>query len=59
MQGYSHWAYSDLDIAFGDLPRWITTEELTDFDIVTYGFGDQSRVYLRGQFTIHKVRIVV
>lgn len=53
-QGYTHWAYSDLDIAFGDLPRWITDEELTEFDIVSYGFGDQNRVYLRGQFTFHK-----
>lgn len=54
LEGYSHWGYSDLDIAFGDLSRWITPEELSDFDIVTYGYGDQNRVYLRGQFTIHK-----
>jgi len=52
--GYSHWGYSDLDIAFGDLPRWITPDELEDYDIVTYGYGDQNRVYLRGQFTFHK-----
>lgn len=51
---YTHWGYSDLDILFGDLPRWITAEELEEFDIVTYGFGDQGRFYLRGQFTIHK-----
>ena len=54
MTGYSHWGYSDLDILFGDLPRWITHDELYDFDIVTYGYGDQGRVYLRGQFTFHK-----
>ena len=54
LKGYSHWGYADLDIAFGDLPRWITEEELTDYDIVTYGYGDQNRVYLRGQFTFHK-----
>ena len=54
LEGYSHWGYSDLDILFGDLPRWITEDELTDFDIVTYGFGDQDRLYLRGQFTFHK-----
>ena len=52
--GYSHWGYSDLDIALGDLPRWITPDELADYDIVTYGYGDQNRVYLRGQFTFHK-----
>jgi len=51
---YSHWGYTDLDVAFGDLPAWITSEELNDFDIVTYGFGDQHRLYLRGQFTFHK-----
>jgi hypothetical protein len=54
IQDYTHWGYSDLDIVFGDLTRWITPEELSDFDIVTYGFGDQNRVYLRGQFTFHK-----
>eukprot|EP00934_Nitzschia_sp_Nitz4_P001734 Nitzschia sp. Nitz4//scaffold31_size150131//139101//141896//NITZ4_002854-RA/size150131-processed-gene-0.147-mRNA-1//-1//CDS//3329547737//1734//frame0 len=51
---YSHWGYSDLDILFGDLERWITPDELKDFDIVTYGFGDQDRIYLRGQFTFHR-----
>jgi hypothetical protein len=54
LEGYSHWGYADLDIAFGDLPRWISEEELTDYDIVTYGYGDQNRIYLRGQFTFHK-----
>ena len=54
LEGYSHWGYSDLDILFGDLPRWITQDELEDFDIVTYGFGDQDKVYVRGQFTFHK-----
>jgi hypothetical protein len=54
LKGYSHWGYSDLDILFGDLPRWMTPDELNDFDIVTYGFGDQDRLYMRGQFTFHK-----
>jgi hypothetical protein len=31
LKGYSHWGYSDLDILFGDLPRFITQDELTDF----------------------------
>ena len=51
---YTHWGYSDLDVAWGDLPSWITMDELTNYDIFTYGFGDQERVYLRGQFTILK-----
>ena len=54
IEDYSHWGYSDLDILFGDLQRWVTEDELNDFDIVTYGFGDQDRLYLRGQFTFHK-----
>ena len=59
LKEYSHWGYSDLDIIWGDLPRWVSTEELTDWDIVTYGFGDQDRVYLRGQFTFHKNKDLV
>jgi len=54
LEGYSHWGYSDVDMLFGDLGRWISSSELEDFDIVTYGFGDQHRLYLRGQFTLHK-----
>lgn len=51
---YSHWGYTDLDILWGDLQSWITTDEWNDYDIVTYTFGDQDRAYLRGQFTFHK-----
>ena len=51
---YTHWGYTDFDIAFGDVARWLTAEELSDYDIVTYTFGDQQRLYVRGQFTIHK-----
>jgi hypothetical protein len=54
LSGYTHWAYSDIDIVFGDISRWITFDELTNFDIVTYGFGETDRVYLRGQFTVHR-----
>jgi hypothetical protein len=54
LKDYSHWGYSDLDILFGDLGRWITPDEWEEFDIVTYGFGDQERLYVRGQFTFHK-----
>jgi hypothetical protein len=51
---YTHWGYSDFDIVFGDVNRWITDDELIDFDLVTYTFGDQQRLYMRGQFTFHK-----
>jgi len=53
IMNYSHWGYADLDIMFGDLPRWITPEEL-EMDLVTYGYGDQHRLYIRGQFTFMK-----
>lgn len=51
---YTHWGYTDFDVLFGDLSRWITLDELTNYDIVTYTYGDQHRLYMRGQFTIHK-----
>lgn len=54
LHGYSHWAYSDLDIVWGDMGRHLTQSDWTDFDIVTWGFGDQQRLYLRGQFTMHR-----
>lgn len=54
IRGYSHWGYTDLDIIFGDLSRWITPDELQKYDIVTYTYGDQYRLYLRGQFTFHR-----
>jgi hypothetical protein len=53
LKSYTHWAYSDLDVVFGDLSSWLTMEELRDYDLVTYGFGDSHRAYLRGQLTIH------
>lgn len=54
LTGYTHWGYSDIDVVFGDMTRWIDTDEWNDYDIVTYGFGDQDKLYLRGQFTFHK-----
>jgi hypothetical protein len=51
---YSHWAYSDLDVLWGDLGRHLSWDDWTDFDIVTWGYGDQRRLYLRGQFTMHR-----
>ena len=51
---YTHWGYSDLDVVFGDMSRWIDDDEWNEYDIVTYGFGDQDKLYLRGQFTFHR-----
>lgn len=51
---YSHWAYSDFDMLFGDLERHISRDEWEDFDVTTYGYGDQDRLFVRGQFTMHR-----
>lgn len=37
----------------GDIAGWIDREELEEFDIFTYTFGDNHRLYLRGQFASH------
>lgn len=50
---YSHWGYSDFDIVCGQLPRFIEWSELVDFHVVTYSFGDNEAIYLRGQWTVH------
>mgnify|MGYP007078116558 CR=1 FL=1 len=52
--GYTHWSYTDLDMVMGDLPVFIEREELQDFHLVSYHFGDVFRLYLRGQFTAHQ-----
>ena len=51
---YTHWGYTDLDMVFGDLGRHLDESEWTDYDVVTFGFGDQERLYVKGQFTMHK-----
>lgn len=53
--GYSHWGYSDLDVVFGDLPRWIDEDEWRDYDVVTYGFGDQDKVSARRRGAVGSV----
>ena len=51
---YSHWAFGDLDMLMGDLVAWTEPEELSMYDIFTYSFGDQFRMYTRGQWTVHR-----
>ncbi|KAJ1631953.1 hypothetical protein T492DRAFT_1143699 [Pavlovales sp. CCMP2436] len=53
LQGYSHWSYTDLDVVAGDIPLFLERDELTNFDIVSWSFGDHERLYLRGQFSMH------
>ena len=53
LKGYSHWSYTDIDMLIGDLPLHIQLDELSEYDIFTYHFGDVFRLYLRGQFAAH------
>lgn len=37
LKEYTHWAYGDLDVFFGDLTKgWLEASEMRDYDIVTY-----------------------
>ena len=44
--------YCDLDMVVGNLPLFVSRAELEQHDIVTYSFGDQEALYLRGQWTV-------
>jgi hypothetical protein len=52
ISGYSHWAYADMDTLLGRLPMMITPRHLNRFDVITVSFGDNNRLYMRGQLTI-------
>lgn len=40
LKNYSHWAYGDLDVFFGDLTKgWLEPEEMREYDIVTYRYS--------------------
>ena len=54
LSGYTHWGFSDLDVMMGDVARFVSRSELRDYHIVTYSFGDQEALYLRGQWTVHR-----
>jgi len=49
---HSHWAYADLDMVWGNLGDFVDLTE--DWDITTFGYGDQYRLYMRGQLTVHR-----
>jgi hypothetical protein len=55
LSNYTHWAYSDPDILWGDLSSWIEQTDLNRFDILSVGKQmDAGRLFLRGQLTVHK-----
>lgn len=52
LQGYTHWAYLDVDQILGDLPAWMSLDEFMDYDLVTYCAGDNNKIYVRGPLTM-------
>uniref|UniRef100_A0A7S2CVX3 Uncharacterized protein n=1 Tax=Haptolina brevifila TaxID=156173 RepID=A0A7S2CVX3_9EUKA len=54
LKTYTHWGYCDLDMVIGNLPLFLEESELREYDLVSYSFGDQEAVYLRGQWTMHR-----
>ena len=54
LKAYTHWGYCDLDMVIGNLPLFIEQAELDSYDVVSYSFGDQEALYLRGQWTMHR-----
>jgi hypothetical protein len=48
------WAWTDLDVIFGDLKGWMQGNPLVyENDIVTFSGMDWYKLYTRGQFTAH------
>ena len=43
-----------MDMVIGNLPLFIEQSELDAYDVVTYSYGDQEALYLRGQWTMHR-----
>jgi hypothetical protein len=57
--GYSHWAYADLDLLVGRLHQQLSPQLLSRHDVITLTFGDNNRLYMRGQLTVHKNNAMV
>eukprot|EP00602_Paraphysomonas_sp_CaronLab_P003664 CAMPEP_0185030194 /NCGR_PEP_ID=MMETSP1103-20130426/16997_1 /TAXON_ID=36769 /ORGANISM="Paraphysomonas bandaiensis, Strain Caron Lab Isolate" /LENGTH=429 /DNA_ID=CAMNT_0027565209 /DNA_START=213 /DNA_END=1502 /DNA_ORIENTATION=+ len=52
---YSHWTYTDPDILWGRLSDVFRESDMAAFDLITMGkSNDASRLFLRGQFTLHR-----
>lgn len=54
LTSYTHWAYADIDQLLGRMHPLINAELLNNYDIYTSSFGDNFRMYMRGQLTIHR-----
>lgn len=57
LQDYSHWAYSDPDILWGNLSDWLTNEDLRNYDVLTFSKKrESSKLYLRGQVGVNNLK---
>lgn len=54
IENYSHWGYGDVDILIGRIHEVIPIQILNQYDIYTSSFGDNFRLYMRGQLTINR-----
>jgi hypothetical protein len=54
VEGYSHWAYADMDMLAGRVDSFVSLQHIHTFDIITLSFGDNNRLYMRGQMTINR-----
>lgn len=59
LDGYSHWGYADVDQLFGKFDYLISKQLLSEYDVYTASFGDNFRLYMRGQFAIYRNNDVV
>lgn len=59
LRDYSHWALADIDVLVGRIDSLVSIDLLQKYDIITSSFGDNYRMYMRGQLTIHKNNPVV
>jgi hypothetical protein len=51
---YSHWGYADMDQLVGRVERLFSREKLSKHDVLTSSYGDNYRLYMRGQLTIYR-----
>lgn len=55
LSDYTHWTYTDPDIFWGNISMFLTPDEMSQYDVITFAkYLDAYRLFLRGQFTLHK-----
>lgn len=52
---YSHWTFTDPDIIWGNIMNFLDESDLVEYDIITVAkIFDSGRLFIRGQFALHK-----